>query len=240
MWWGLVCRPCWSLPPPSVCCSRCMTVCVCVCLLPRIGVCVVRAVRRTVHAWLLLSRLVWFALRVCLPHLSSPLLLSIFLTVQISSTPLNDHTHDDDDVPSAVRPAGARLVLLPVRMCDRECSRTILPPPLRLQRRRPQRLPPRLPLRRQQLQRLRPRPPLHKHQLRPRRPLHKHQLRPPLPRRRQALRLQRRQLRGPPAHRHFFAKLTAVPAALRGFMPRWCSRCPCWLTAVCAEGKCGL
>ncbi|KAF5214076.1 hypothetical protein ECC02_013359 [Trypanosoma cruzi] len=122
MWWGLVCRPCWSLPPPSVCCSRCMTVCVCVCLLPRIGVCVVRAVRRTVHAWLLLSRLVWFALRVCLPHLSSPLLLSIFLTVQISSTPLNDHTHDDDDVPSAVRPAGARLVLLPVRMCDRECS----------------------------------------------------------------------------------------------------------------------
>ncbi|RNF03333.1 mucin TcMUCII, partial [Trypanosoma cruzi] len=33
----------------------------------------------------------------------------ISLTVQISSTPLNDHTHDDDDVPSAVRPVGAAL-----------------------------------------------------------------------------------------------------------------------------------
>ncbi|RNC45602.1 mucin TcMUCII [Trypanosoma cruzi] len=119
MWWGLVCRPCWSLPPPSVCCSRCMTVCVCVCLLPRIGVCVVRGVRRTVHAWLLLSRLVWYALCVRLPHLSS-LLLSIFLTVQISPTPLNDHTHDDDDVPSAMRPVGARRVLLPVRERDSE------------------------------------------------------------------------------------------------------------------------
>ncbi|KAF8298061.1 mucin, putative, partial [Trypanosoma cruzi] len=121
------------------------------------------------------------------------------------------------------------LLVLALCCCPSVCVpasanvRTILPPPLRPQRRRPQRLPPRLPLRRQQLQRLRPR-----------RPLHKHQLRPPLPRRRQALRLQRRQLRGPPAHRHFFAKLTAVPAALRGFMPRWCSRCPCWLTAVCA------
>ncbi|KAF8297904.1 mucin, putative, partial [Trypanosoma cruzi] len=122
------------------------------------------------------------------------------------------------------------LLVLALCCCPSVCVtgsanvRTILPPPLRLQRRRPQRLPPRLPLRRQQLQL----------QRLPRRPLHKHQLRPPLPRRRQALRLQRRQLRGPPAHRHFFAKLTAVPAALRGFMPRWCSRCPCWLTAVCA------
>ncbi|KAF5213821.1 hypothetical protein ECC02_013638 [Trypanosoma cruzi] len=58
---------------------------------------------------------------VCLPHLSSPLLLSMSLTVQISSTPLNDHTHDDD-VPSAVRPAVARLVLLPVRVRDSKCS----------------------------------------------------------------------------------------------------------------------
>ncbi|KAF5217528.1 hypothetical protein ECC02_009584 [Trypanosoma cruzi] len=34
--------------------------------------------------------LMWCALCVCLPHLSSPLLLSMSLTVQISSTPLND------------------------------------------------------------------------------------------------------------------------------------------------------
>ncbi|KAF5222418.1 hypothetical protein ECC02_004451 [Trypanosoma cruzi] len=63
--------------------------------------------------------LMWCALCVCLPHLSSPLLLSMSLTVQISSTPLNDHTHDDD-VPSAVRPVGACPVLLPVRVCDGE------------------------------------------------------------------------------------------------------------------------
>ncbi|EKG00691.1 mucin TcMUC, putative [Trypanosoma cruzi] len=66
--------------------------------------------------------LMYFALCVCLPHLSSPLLLSISLTVQISSTPLNDHTHDDDDVPSAVRPVGARPVLLPVRVRGRAYS----------------------------------------------------------------------------------------------------------------------
>ncbi|KAF5221651.1 hypothetical protein ECC02_005363 [Trypanosoma cruzi] len=82
-------------------------------------VCVVRGVRRTVHAWLLPSPYVVCPLCVCLPHLSSPLLLSISLTVQISSTPLNDHTHDDD-VPSAVRPVGARPVLLPVRVRGRE------------------------------------------------------------------------------------------------------------------------
>ncbi|ESS64122.1 mucin TcMUC [Trypanosoma cruzi Dm28c] len=58
---------------------------------------------------------------VCLPHLSSPLLLSMSLTVQISSTPLNDHTHDDD-VPSAVRPVGACPVLLPVRVRGRAYS----------------------------------------------------------------------------------------------------------------------
>ncbi|RNF02946.1 mucin TcMUCII, partial [Trypanosoma cruzi] len=72
-----------------------------------------RGVRRTVHAWLLPSPRVVCPLCVCLPHLSSPLLLSMSLTVEISSTPLNDHTHDDDDVPSAVRPAGACPVLLP-------------------------------------------------------------------------------------------------------------------------------
>ncbi|KAF5218350.1 hypothetical protein ECC02_008721 [Trypanosoma cruzi] len=63
--------------------------------------------------------LMWCALCVCLPHLSSPLLLSMSLTVQISSTPLNDHTHDDDDVPSAVRPVGACPVLLPLCVCGR-------------------------------------------------------------------------------------------------------------------------
>ncbi|KAF8278362.1 mucin-associated surface protein (MASP), partial [Trypanosoma cruzi] len=52
MRWSLVCRSCLLLPLPSVCwcCGR--AVCVCVCLLPWIGVCVVRGVRRTVHAWL--------------------------------------------------------------------------------------------------------------------------------------------------------------------------------------------
>ncbi|RNC55614.1 putative mucin TcMUCII [Trypanosoma cruzi] len=44
------------------------------------------------------------------------------LTVQISFTPLKDHTHDDD-VPSAVRPVGARPVLLPVRVRDSEWKR---------------------------------------------------------------------------------------------------------------------
>ncbi|KAF5222731.1 hypothetical protein ECC02_004308 [Trypanosoma cruzi] len=102
------------------CCVRCIYSCVCA-YSPWIGVCVVRGVRRTVHAWLLPSFLMWFALCVCLPHLSSPLLLSMSLTVQISSTPLNDHTHDDD-VLSAVRPAVARPVLLPVRVRDSKWS----------------------------------------------------------------------------------------------------------------------
>ncbi|KAF5217185.1 mucin TcMUC [Trypanosoma cruzi] len=120
MRWSLVCRSCLLLPLPSVCwcCGR--AVCVCVCLLPWIGVCAVRGVRRTVHAWLLPSPHVACPLCVCLLHLSSPLLLSISLTVQISSTLPNDHTHDDDDVPSAVRPVGARPVLLPVRVRVRE------------------------------------------------------------------------------------------------------------------------
>ncbi|KAF5216137.1 mucin TcMUC [Trypanosoma cruzi] len=117
MRWSLVCRSCLLLPLPSVCwcCGRA----VCVCLLPWIGVCVVRGVRRAVHAWLLPSPHVVCPLCVCLLHLSSPLLLSMSLTVQISSTPLNDHTHDDD-VPSAVRPVGACPVLLPIRLCGRE------------------------------------------------------------------------------------------------------------------------
>ncbi|KAF5215457.1 mucin TcMUC [Trypanosoma cruzi] len=65
MRWSLVCRSCLLLPLPSVCwcCGR--AVCVCVCLLPWIGVCVVRGVRRTVHAWLLPSLLMWCALCVC-------------------------------------------------------------------------------------------------------------------------------------------------------------------------------
>ncbi|KAF5214958.1 hypothetical protein ECC02_011563 [Trypanosoma cruzi] len=117
MRWSLVCRSCLLLPLPSVCCCCGRAVCVCVCLLPWIGVCVVRGVRRTVHAWLLPSPHVVCPLCVCLPHLSSPLLLSMSLTVQLSSTPLNDHTHDDD-VPSAVRPVGARPVLLPIRLRD--------------------------------------------------------------------------------------------------------------------------
>ncbi|KAF5218815.1 hypothetical protein ECC02_008236 [Trypanosoma cruzi] len=114
-------EPCVPLPLPSLSLSHlCVGVaaglCVCVCLLPWIGVCVVRGVRRAVHAWLLPSPHVVCPLCVCLSHLSSPLLLSMSLTVQISSTPLNDHTHDDDDVPFAVRPVGARPVLLPVRV----------------------------------------------------------------------------------------------------------------------------
>ncbi|ESS62816.1 mucin TcMUCII [Trypanosoma cruzi Dm28c] len=59
----LVCRSCLLLPLPSVCC--CCGRAVCVCLLPWIGVCVVRGVRRTVHAWLLPS-----------PHVVCPLCVS--------------------------------------------------------------------------------------------------------------------------------------------------------------------
>ncbi|KAF5215356.1 hypothetical protein ECC02_011966 [Trypanosoma cruzi] len=114
------CVPLLFASPSSICVLVLRQGCVCVCLLPWIGVCVVRGVRRTVHAWLLPSPHVVCPLCVCLPHLSSPLLLSMSLTVQISSTPLNDHTHDDDDVPVAVRPVGARTVLLPLRLRDGE------------------------------------------------------------------------------------------------------------------------
>ncbi|ESS61243.1 mucin TcMUC [Trypanosoma cruzi Dm28c] len=63
MRWSLVCRSFLLLPLPSVCwcCGRA----VCVCVLPWIGVCVVRGVRRTVHAWLLPS-----------PHVVCPLCVS--------------------------------------------------------------------------------------------------------------------------------------------------------------------
>ncbi|KAF5214234.1 hypothetical protein ECC02_013186 [Trypanosoma cruzi] len=112
MRWSLVCRSCLLLPLPSVCwcCGRAVCVCACCRGLECVS-CVVCGVRCMPGCCPLLM---WCALCVCLPHLSSPLLLSMSLTVQISSTPLNDHTHDDDDVPSAVRPVGARPVLLPV------------------------------------------------------------------------------------------------------------------------------
>ncbi|RNC39183.1 mucin TcMUCII, partial [Trypanosoma cruzi] len=51
-------EPCVSLlfaSPSSICVLVLRQGCVCVCLLPWIGVCVVRGVRRTVHAWLLPS-----------------------------------------------------------------------------------------------------------------------------------------------------------------------------------------
>ncbi|RNC53303.1 mucin TcMUCII [Trypanosoma cruzi] len=48
-----------------LCVGAAAGLCVCVCLLPWIGVCVVRGVRRTVHAWLLPS-----------PHVACPLCVS--------------------------------------------------------------------------------------------------------------------------------------------------------------------
>ncbi|ESS55255.1 hypothetical protein TCDM_13289 [Trypanosoma cruzi Dm28c] len=81
---------------------------------------------------------------------------------------------------------------------------------------------------RKPLQLLRPPPLLHSHQARP----------PPLQHRHQALRLQRRQLCRPPAHRHVFAKSTAASAALRGCVPRWCSPHPRWRTPLWAEEVC--
>ncbi|KAF5213827.1 mucin TcMUCII [Trypanosoma cruzi] len=118
MRWSLACRSCLLLPPPSVCwcCGRAVCVCACCRGLECVS-CVVCGARCMPGCCPLLM---WCALCVCLPHLSSPLLLSMSLTVQISSTPLNDHTHNDDDVPSAVRPVGARPVLLPVSGRDRE------------------------------------------------------------------------------------------------------------------------
>ncbi|EKF29380.1 mucin TcMUCII, putative [Trypanosoma cruzi marinkellei] len=100
------------------CCGR--AVCVCVCVPATVDWSVCRAWCAVYGACLAaaLSYCVFCPLCVCLPHFSSPLLLSMSLTVQISSTPLNDYTHDDDDVPSAVRPVGACPVLLLVRVRD--------------------------------------------------------------------------------------------------------------------------
>ncbi|ESS54916.1 hypothetical protein TCDM_13657 [Trypanosoma cruzi Dm28c] len=56
--------------------------------------------------------------------------------------------------------------------------------------------------------------------------------------RHQVLRVQRRQLQRPPAHRHFFAKSTAVSAALRGCVPHCCSFWLRWLTPLWAEELC--
>ncbi|ESS61299.1 hypothetical protein TCDM_11115 [Trypanosoma cruzi Dm28c] len=71
----------------------------------------------------------------------------------------------------------------------------------------------------------------------PRRPPQRHQVPPPRPLRQwhQALQLQRRQPRRPPAHRHVFAKSTAASAALRGCVPRCCSPHPRWRTPLWAE-----
>ncbi|KAF5216115.1 hypothetical protein ECC02_011131 [Trypanosoma cruzi] len=104
---------------PYVCCCWCCGRTVCVCVLVAVDWSVCRAWCAAYGACLAaaLSLCGVLSVCVCLPHLSSPLLLSMSLTVQISSTPLNDHTHDDD-VPSAVRPVGARPVLLPVRVHD--------------------------------------------------------------------------------------------------------------------------
>ncbi|KAF5215744.1 hypothetical protein ECC02_011526 [Trypanosoma cruzi] len=116
------CMPLLFASPSSICVLVLRQGCVCVCACCR-GLecvsCVVCGVRCMPGCCPLLM---WCALCVCLPHLSSPLLLSMSLTVQISSTPLNDHTHDDDDVPSAVRPVGACPVLLPVRVRGRRSA----------------------------------------------------------------------------------------------------------------------
>ncbi|RNC32439.1 mucin TcMUC [Trypanosoma cruzi] len=114
------CVPLLFASPSSICVLVLRQGCVCVCACCRgleCVLCVVCGVRCMPGCCSLLMCV--FALCVCLPHLSSPLLLSMSLTVQISSTPLNDHTQDAD-VPSAVRPVGACPVLLPVSVRDGE------------------------------------------------------------------------------------------------------------------------
>ncbi|EKG07922.1 hypothetical protein TCSYLVIO_000944, partial [Trypanosoma cruzi] len=59
------CVPLPFASPSSICVLLLRQGCVCVCLLPWIGLCVVRGVRRTVHAWLLPS-----------PHVVCPLCVS--------------------------------------------------------------------------------------------------------------------------------------------------------------------
>ncbi|ESS60530.1 hypothetical protein TCDM_11946 [Trypanosoma cruzi Dm28c] len=59
------CVPLLFASPSFICVLVLRQGCVCVCLLPWIGVCVVRGVRRTVHAWLLPS-----------PHVVCPLCVS--------------------------------------------------------------------------------------------------------------------------------------------------------------------
>ncbi|ESS55250.1 mucin TcMUCII [Trypanosoma cruzi Dm28c] len=110
------CVPLLFASPSFICVLVLRQGCVCVCRGLECVLCVVCGVRCMPGCCPLLM---WCALCVCLLHLSSPLLLSISLTVRISSIPLNDHTHDDDDVPSAVRPVGACPVLLLVRLRDR-------------------------------------------------------------------------------------------------------------------------
>ncbi|RNC55307.1 mucin TcMUC [Trypanosoma cruzi] len=113
------CVPLLFASPSSICVLVLRQGCVCLCVPVAVDWSVCRAWCAAYGACLAaaLSSCGLPSVCVCLPHLSSPLLLSISLTVQISSTPLNDHTHDDD-VPSAVRPVGARPVLPPVRLRD--------------------------------------------------------------------------------------------------------------------------
>ncbi|PWU89142.1 putative mucin TcMUCII [Trypanosoma cruzi] len=109
MRWSLVCRSCLLLPPPSVCCCCGRAVCVCACCRGLECVCAWCAAYGACLAAALSSCGV--PLCVSAAPLVSPV-APMSLTVQISSTPLNDHTHDDD-VPSAVRPVGARLCCCP-------------------------------------------------------------------------------------------------------------------------------